>query len=59
MRYELLNEIGGFIYWIIFKFCKTKLSEEQNIKNRERNIFIFIISIFILGFISVKLKHYF
>ena len=59
MRYESFHEIGGFIYWMIFKFCKTKLSEEQNIKNRERNIFIFIISIFILGFISVKLKHYF
>lgn len=59
MRYELFHEIGGFIYWLFFKFCRTKLSEENKIKNRERNIFIFIAFILLLGFISVQLEHLF
>ncbi|RXM42815.1 hypothetical protein BOW57_14915 [Flavobacterium sp. YO64] len=31
--------LGGFWYWILIKFCKTKLSDEQAETNRKRNLF--------------------
>jgi hypothetical protein len=55
MRYILLSDIGGLMYWTIFKFCKTDLKEEQSKNNWSRNIFIFIIAfILILSFYSIK-----
>lgn len=56
MRHTLLTDIGGFLYWIIFKFCKTDLKEEQSKNNWSRNIFIFIVALIIMFFLSVQLK---
>lgn len=42
--------LGGFWYWIIIKFGRTKLSDEQADRNRRRNLFFlwFINIIFVL-----------
>lgn len=31
--------LGGFWYWLLIKFCRTKLSDEQADQNRRRNLF--------------------
>ena len=36
---EYHAQLGGFWYWIIIKFFKTKLSDEQADRNRRRNLF--------------------
>lgn len=48
---ELVSDVGGLIWWVFFRFCKTKLKDEINILKRERNIFVFIISTYILAFL--------
>jgi len=54
MRFQLLSDIGGFIYWIIIKFCKSDLEIELAKNNWARNILIFLILFVIVMFISVK-----
>ena len=55
MRYPILHYLGGFIWWIFIKFCKTDLEIEQGENNRVRNI-LFSLSIgIILGFLFTKL----
>jgi hypothetical protein len=31
--------VGGLWYWILIKFCQTKLADEQANENRRRNLF--------------------
>lgn len=54
MRYELLTDLGGFLWWLFIKFCKTDLDEEQSKEKWSRNIFFLIIIGTIIGFVSVK-----
>ena len=54
MRYADLAELGGFLWWIIVKFTRTNLNDQQSKENWSRNIFFLIIIIFAIGFISVK-----
>jgi hypothetical protein len=56
MRYGLFSDIGGFIYWLVFKFCKSDLQIELSKNNWARNIFITLITIFIITFLSVKFQ---
>jgi len=42
MRYELLTNIGGFLWWILIKFCKTNLKSEQTKDKWSRNLFFLI-----------------
>lgn len=44
MRYRLITDLGGFLWWVILRFCKTKLKEEQKQENWARNI-LFLIAI--------------
>ena len=55
MRYPFLHYLGGFIWWILIKFCKTDLTIEQSEDNRIRNILFSLAIGIILGFITVKL----
>lgn len=41
MRYKPLTDLGGFLWWIIVKFCKTELGEEQKQENWARNFTFF------------------
>lgn len=54
MRYELLTDIGGFLWWLLVKFCSTKLEEEQTEKKWSRNIAVFIVAVYLLAFITIK-----
>jgi len=47
---EYHAQLGGFWYWILIKFGRTKLSDEQADRNRRRNLFFlwFINIIFVL-----------
>lgn len=52
MRYIDFSDIGGFLWWIFVRFCKTDLKEEQSKNYWARNIFI-LIMVFI-GLIGVS-----
>lgn len=52
-KYILLVEIGGFFWWLLIRFGKTKLKEEQDHKYSARNIF-FMCAVFIfIAFIKM------
>jgi hypothetical protein len=55
MRYELLTDIGGFIWWLLIRFCSTKLEEEQTKEKWSRNMFVFIVTAYLIGFVTVKI----
>ena len=52
--YSLLNHLGGFIWWLCVKFCRTSLKEEQAENKWSRNIFLMIVLIIFLGIVSVN-----
>lgn len=54
MRYPLLDYLGGFLWWLIIKFCKTKLEDEQAQDKWARNILFLILLGLIATFISIK-----
>jgi hypothetical protein len=54
MRYPFLHYLGGFLWWLIIKFCRTKLEDEQAEQKRVRNILFSIILGLIATFISIK-----
>lgn len=55
MRYELLTDIGGFIWWLLIKFCSTKLEEEQTKENWSRNIIVFVVAGYLIAFVMIKI----
>ncbi len=54
MRYRIYSDIGGFLWWLLIKFCKTKLEDEQTSDKWSRNIFFLIVVGIICTVISVK-----
>jgi hypothetical protein len=54
MRFRLEAEIGGFLWWLLIKFCKTKLEDEQKEENWSRNIFFLIIIGLVIAFFTIK-----
>lgn len=48
MTYIIYSDIGGFLWWFLIKFCKTKLKDEQLEKYEARNI-LFLIVLCLLG----------
>ena len=52
-RYMFLVKLGGFLWWFLVKFGKTKLNQEQLEEKKERNIF-FLVIIIIISFIKIK-----
>jgi hypothetical protein len=55
MRYELLTDIGGLIWLLLIKFCSTKLEEEQTKEKWSQNIIVFIVAVYLLAFITIKI----
>ncbi len=53
-KYMLLVEIGGFLWWLLISFCKTKLKDEQDHKYSARNIFFLCIVFMMIAFIKIK-----
>jgi len=54
MRYQLESDIGGFLWWLLIRFCKTDLKEEQSKDKWSRNVFFLIAIGTAIGFIAVK-----
>ena len=54
MQYELLTDLGGWLWWGIVKKCKTDLTEEQMKKYWSRNLFFLAVIFFIGAFIFLK-----
>jgi hypothetical protein len=54
MRFPLFHYLGGLLWWLFIKFCKTDLEDEQSEEKWSRNVFFMMIIIVVLMFISVK-----
>ena len=54
MRYELFTDLGGFLWWVLIKFCKTKLEEEQTKEKWARNIIFLIVLLYLVAFLTIK-----
>lgn len=53
---EFHADLGALGWWILIKFCKTKLSDEQANENRRRNLFFLsFINIIIISIITIFL----
>lgn len=50
MRYTDLSDIGGFLWWLFIKFCKTNLKDEQTEDKWSRNILTLLIFGSLIGF---------
>jgi len=55
MRYEAFTDFGGFLWWLIIKFGKTKLEDEQTKEKWARNLFFLIILGILIAFLTIKL----
>ena len=53
-KFRVEADIGGFVWWGIVKFGKTKLDEETKVENAPRNIFIFYLLVIFIGFVIVR-----
>lgn len=51
MRYTDLSDIGGFLWWLFIKFCKTDLKDEQKENKWSRNILTFLLFGLLIVFI--------
>lgn len=59
MRYREVCDLGGFLWWLLIRFTKTKLSDEQTEEKWARNIAFLLLCVLIIGFISVKVEELF
>jgi hypothetical protein len=55
MRFEDFSDIGGFLWWLLIKFCKTKLEEEQVKQKWSRNIIFLLFIFYLVSLIFIKL----
>lgn len=51
--YKYQEQIGGFLLWVLIKFCKTKLEDEQLIVNRVEIFFLIVIGV-LVTFMSIR-----
>lgn len=54
MRYEDYADLGGFFWWVLIKFCKTSLEEEQTKENWSRNIIFLIFIGMIIALLVIR-----
>lgn len=48
MTYCIYSDLGGFLWWLFVRFCKTDLKDEQSEKHWARNIVVLIIVFIVL-----------
>ena len=53
-RNTFFVEIGGVLWWIFIRFCKTELKTEQSKKYEARNVLFIFVFIFIISLIKIK-----
>jgi hypothetical protein len=54
MRYIIYSDMGGLLWWLLIRFCKTKLKDEQANDKWSRNVFFLCAIMYIIMFIYVK-----
>ncbi len=54
-RFDLESDIGGLLWWLFVRFCRTDLSTEQEKGNKARNVVIFYALAISMTFLSVKM----
>ncbi|MFN3757541.1 MAG: hypothetical protein ACK4RM_11350 [Flavobacterium sp.] len=54
MRFKIESDIGGFLWWVLIRFCKTDLKEEQSRDQWSRNIFFLMLLVLIVGATFIK-----
>lgn len=54
-RFDLESDIGGLLWWLLVRFCRTDLSTEQEKGNKTRNVVIFYALVISITFLSVKI----
>ena len=47
--------LGGSLWWILVRFCKTKLSEEHKTEKSARNFIFLVFICYLLIWISIKI----
>jgi len=55
MRYEALTDLGGFLWWLIIRFAKTDLEDEQAKEKWARNLFFLIVIGLIIALFTIKI----
>ena len=55
MRYRLLTDFGGFLWWLLIKLGKTSLEVEQTKEKWARNLFFLIVLLLSITIISINL----
>ena len=55
MRLTDLTDLGGFLWWLLIRFCKTDLDNEQSKEKWSRNLFFLIILGLIIAFSKLML----
>lgn len=54
MRYEIFSDLGGFLWWLLIKFCRSSLKEEQKPDKWARNLFFLVILGLLTAFFVLK-----
>jgi hypothetical protein len=54
MRYVIISDLGGFLWWLLIKFCRTNLLEEQGEDKWARNIFFLCMLGIITAIVVIK-----
>jgi len=54
-RIKPFVDLGGFIWWLAVRFGRTRLKDEQSEKHLERNVLLFLVIAYLLGYVTVKL----
>ncbi|OXB18141.1 hypothetical protein B0A71_14490 [Flavobacterium tructae] len=55
---EFHADLGGLYWWILIRFCKTKLASEQGFENRRRNLFFLTFLNFLVLFLFLSFCYY-
>jgi len=50
---DFYNQLGGFLWWILIKFCQTKLLDETSEINKVRNLLFISLFNFIFLFLLI------
>lgn len=56
MRTQLfvLKDLGGWLWWVLIRQCRTDLKEERTTEYWARNIFFLIVICFLIALLTLK-----
>lgn len=48
-------DLGGSLWWVLIRFCRTKLSDEHKKEKSARNFVFLIFICYLIAFVTIKL----